>query len=247
MRQEEKRVADMLRDPDAIATPLLVILLDRFGTELFDWEPDTLRMEIRAAWGAEPPQENMDKIWALINIVTTNLFQVSLEFFIHACNALSGNGADFASYDPATVREMCWALSEQHLIDPLGEDEDFSSEILAYMKTSLKEEGFTQVPQILAPHVGTELQDASSVEEGLAVDAIEVNAYWDMQTRKRMEIDEYLLTRMRRLISDLASLPLKNADEERVQKLKSRADTALAARQQEKAQAAETVAPVPFS
>lgn len=247
MRQEEYRIVNLLHDPDSIGTLLLAVLLDRFGTPMFEWEPETLRLEIKGAWGVEPPQENMDKIWALISILTTNLFNVSLEFFIHVSNALSGNGADFANYDPATVQEMCWALAEQHLIDPFEQNEDLSTEILEYMKASLREEGFTQVPQIMIPHIGNEIIPESRVEDGLDVDAVDVNGYWDMQVRKRLDIDEYLLARMRQLIDGLAALPLEHADADRVQKLKERADISLATKEQEKEQVAESVAPIPFS
>lgn len=247
MRQEEQRAASMLSDQNTTGTPLLVLLIDRFGTAMFDWEPDTLRLEIKSTWGVEPPQENMDKIWALISLITTNLFNVSLEFFIHVSNALSGNGADFANYDPATVQEMCWAITEQHLIAPFEKGEDFSSEILTYMKASLLEEGFSQVPQILTEHIGKDLTSSELVEDGLAIDEIDTNAYWDMQTRKRLDIDAYLVARMRQLIDELAALPLHHAKTDQIKQLQERAHTTLVMKAQEKAQVSESVAPIPFA
>jgi len=247
MRQDEVQAAHLLSDPASIGTPMFVLLLDRFGTDMLDWEPETLRMEIEGQWGVIPPQENRDKIWALINIVSTNLFNVSLEFFIHAANALSGEGADFGNYDPATVTEMCWALAEQHLIAPLDENEDFSTEILEYMKRALREEGFSQVPQLMKPHVGSEIDLQEDVESALALDGIDANAFWDRQTRDRMRVDEYVTRRLTRLISEVASLPLREADQRAVKQLKARADKALAAQSLEIEQGQEAVSPIPFA
>jgi len=247
MRQDDMRAADMLRDPDTIGTPMFILILDRFTMDVLDWEPQTLRSEIQREWNVEPPQENMDKIWALIDILGTNLFNTSLEFFIHACNALSGNSADFQNYDPATVQEMCWALAEQHTVHPLDEGEDFSSEILEYMKASLREEGFVQVPQFLKPHVGDEMAPQDAIEGVLGMDSIDFNGFWDAQVRKRIQIDEYVTDRLRRLLAETAVLPLREGDREAVEQLQARADKALAKQRQATGQARESVAPTPFS
>lgn len=245
MRQEDKVFAAMLMSPQTSASALLVGLMDRFGTEMFDWEPDTLRIEIESDWGVSPPANNLDKVWALVTHITTNLFYVSLEAFIHVCNALNGSGADFQTYDPATVPEMCWALVETMLISPPDKGEDFSSEILTYMKTELGDEGFTTVPKLLQPHVGESVVDNGTVEDVLVMDGIEAKSYWDSQMSKRTEIDEYVRARLQQLVDDISVIPLRNADPKGIAELKQRASRALGSQLQRTKRESELAPAVP--
>ena len=245
MRQEDKVFSAMLLSPQASASALLVGLMDRFGTEMLDWEPDTLRFEIEGEWGVSPPTNNIDKIWALVTLLTTNLFYVSLEAFIHICNALNGEGADFQTYDPATVPEMCWALVETTILNPPDRGEDFSSEILTYMKAELEDEGFTTVPKLLQPHVGESIADNGTVEDVLTMDGIEAKSYWDSQMKKRAEIDEYVRARLQLLVDDISVIPLRNADPKGVSELRQRASKALGSQLQRTIRESELSPAVP--
>lgn len=245
MRAEDQLFSYMLLNPDTSGTTLLVGLMDQFGTEMFDWEPDTLRMEIQGIWGVEPPMENMDKIWALVTLITTNLFYVSLEAFIHICNALNGQGSDFKNYDPATVEEMCYGIAEATLIDPPEKGDEFSSEIITYMKGELEAEGFTTVPKMLKPYVGEGLVDQSSVEDVLVMDEIEAKSYWDGQAGKRADIEEYVRQRLQKLVDEIAILPLRNADAQGVEQFRQRASKALGVQTQQTTRASELAPKVP--
>ena len=110
MRQEDMRAAKLLGDPNTIGTTLLVQVLDRFGLEVLDWEPQTLLMEIERSWKLEPPQFNMDKIWALMNVMSTNLFHTSLEFFIHVCNALSDHVLAVVPFGGGSSTSAGWGV-----------------------------------------------------------------------------------------------------------------------------------------
>lgn len=247
MRQEDQISAAVLQNPDSIGSAILIILMDRFGTALFEWEPDTLRMEIQSNFGVTPPQENMDKIWALITALTTNLFYVSMEAFIHICNALGSEGADFQNYDPATVAEMCWGITEATLVYPPEKEDTFSQEILTYMRAQLAAEGFTSVPKLLKPYVGEEILDRSQVEDVITMDETDASAFWKNQQLKLADTDAYVRENLQRLVDTIIALPLRNSDPEGIEELRARASKALGAQAQQTKQERELLPARPFS
>ena len=106
------RVAALLTNEEMLATPLLVLCMDEFGTEFLEWEPETFDIEIQTRFGVQMPDSNRDKLWAMVTALTTNLFYVSLETFIPTCNMLNGSEADFDNYDPVTSEEAAWGIVE---------------------------------------------------------------------------------------------------------------------------------------
>lgn len=237
-------MAPVIQNPDTYGTILLAILVDAFGTEFFEWEPEMLRHEIMGTWGVHCPQNNMDKVLSLVVHMTTNQFYRNLDFFIHTCNALSGSGANFHSFDPANVQEIAWALAECLLLEPQERGDVFDPEIVTYTVTELMEEGFTKPPKILADHF--DLPDISSqVNDALTSEELDYNAYWDAQQRKRIAVDTFVARNLNRLIIQLSELKLENADQKGVSELRQRAYKALAGQQAQLTSEQGTVAKSP--
>jgi hypothetical protein len=142
----------VLSDEESYATTLLIALLDKYGTGLFDWEPATLDLEAEHVLAMkEIPQENKDKIWALITVLTTNTFYTVADAFTHVCNALSGSGADFQNWDILTPDEVLWGMTEVALIDPPSEEEphDWSEEVRYYIGNIFDMHGFSRLPKLV--------------------------------------------------------------------------------------------------
>ncbi len=226
----DKQLANVLANPHSTGTSMLLILVDELGTDFFSWEPETLNAEVKDVWGIEMPQVCRDKVWALVNYLTTNLFFTSLEVFMNTCNALSSSSSvDMLQYDPSTVNEICWAIMETTLLEPPGDDK-FSDEVLAYIAQTLDAEGFHKVPRALRTYV--KLPDVEErVNEALAIDGVDFHGYWDAQQRKLISLDQSLVSRLLRLLQELTTLPLRNAREGAVQELVSNAKKALGERQ----------------
>ncbi len=244
MPLNKAKAAAVLTSPESSATAILLTLVDELGTEFFSWEPSALDAEVKDVWNVEMPQPVKDKLWALVNYLTTNLFFTSLEVFIHTCNALASQASvDMKQYDPATVAEIGWALMETELVES-AEDQVFSDEILAYMAKELEAEGFHKVPRALRKYVeipsGEERINAS-----LGMDGIDYNPYWDAQQRKLIALDQVLVKRLLRLLEELNSLPLKNAREGAVQAIVANAKKALGEQRTGLQKAEGTVAPAP--
>jgi hypothetical protein len=213
LRKDE--LIKITQDDRMLATPLLVLCVDTFGTEFFDWEPETFNIECAGAFGKELPDVNRDKVWALVTVLTTDLFYKSLEAFIPIANTLNDSTADFDTYDPVTSEEAAWAITEATLMDPPIEDEPgprFSHDIRRYIGETLRAEGVTNPPNVLAPYAEYDPGRAPSEMVGISVgpDPDFVAMYEKRQTAERTAIEDYVKERLVLLHQQLQLLPLEH-------------------------------------
>jgi len=207
------RVAALLTNEEMLATPLLVLCMDEFGTEFLEWEPETFDIEIQTRFGVQMPDSNRDKLWAMVTALTTNLFYVSLETFIPTCNTLNGSEADFDNYDPVTSEEAAWGIVEVSFVDPPKEDQApgdrFSHEVKRYIGLTLQAEGVTTPPPILKPF--TEYDQDPEEEVGITIgpDESMFKMYTNRQAAERADIEDYVRGRLEELITQLKMLPLR--------------------------------------
>lgn len=216
------RLRSLLEDTDTPGSILLIICLDHFGTEFFDWEPDTLRLELKDELNADPSQVNYDKIWALVTYLTTDSFFQSLEVFIPTCNVLSNSEASFTDFDPADTEEMAWAITELNLIDPIEKPaEQFSEEIKTYVSAQIQADGLVRLPPMLAwGRLEGEPEDRVTLMED---DPPMFNAVWDHQQKNQKAVLQYVDSRLGELFKIMKDLPLMNGSTESILKaLKAR-------------------------
>lgn len=240
--ERKRQAADILVDPNAFASVLVMVLVDEFGTEFFSWEPETLTLEIQDRWKVSLPEKNSDKVWALVLHLTTNEFTRNVDAFMHICNSLSGDGASFDTYELPTATEICWGVTECFAFEP--PEDAFSEDIKAFVVETLKLYGYHRVPKLLEKFVQMPV-DAARIDETLTMDGIDYNAFWDSQMRRNIELDQSLVSRLTAMIRQLASVELKEADPQAVHMLLERAETTLAGIEQGQRQAQETVRPTP--
>lgn len=228
----------LLQSRDAIASALMVLLIDHLGVEIVNMEPDTLIEEIKTRWKITPPEFNRDKIWSLATVMATDLFLKDLNVFNHVANALSGKGASFEHFAPADITEVCWMLAEIAIFDPDALEGKFSDEIEAYILAKLNDEGLQKLPRILKRFLRMPDQ-VQVVNDALSGDGIDFKAYWEEQERNLLKIDMEVQNRMMMLVTQVASLPLQHASPGALQDLLKRAQKALVAqsRQTEREQA----------
>ena len=240
-----QQIARYLVDPATYATTLMVALLDELGTEFLSWEPETIRLEIQSAYGVEAHPICLDKIWAMITVLTTNQFWNNLDAFTHTCHALNGQLADFKNYDPAEVDEVCWAILEVSLMDPPDKQDVMNPEIVEYIKLKLKDESFTRTPAMLKKFVG-DVESPELIDSAMEADGIDTKSHWDSQTKRCLLLDQEMQFKLSALIQQVVGLPLQHADQKALLTLKQRADKALAKRLQEIQQEQATVKPPAF-
>jgi len=226
----QAKVKAFIENPATPATCLLVLCMDEWGTDMLDWEPETLPYATQSAWNAKMPQANRDKVWALVTHMTTDSFYSNLEAFIHICNALSGRGTDFEQFDPAEVDEMCWGVTEATLIAPMERGEQFGEEIVTYMETRLEYEGFHRVPHMLKKFVKIAPRE-EELNQTLTSDGIGFENYWKSQEARLANIDIWIKERLTALFTTLEVLPLRFADERGLKRICERARLALGSQQ----------------
>ena len=216
----DQQRAEAFTSPTVFATTLVAILLDEFGTEFFDFEPEVLREEVLMRYKVEIPTVNMDKLMGLIAALTTNMFYTSVPAFTHICNSLSGSGANFHTWDPVESHEVAWAITEIALNDPAQAGNDFksrfSADVREYINMMLREEGLKNPPAILqmADDISQEIEEADTT---FADDPVMFKAFYQSNANKGLEIKQYVQKNLQDLVHQLDYITLHNRDHKRWQ------------------------------
>lgn len=197
-------------DPGTFATTLLVLFVDMYGTEGFQWDPETIRMEVEDDLRVKIPDANFDRLLTAINLVTSDDFYKSLPDFINYCNVLSGDTYDPRSWDPADAAEIAWGITEGLLISPPDENDEqpFTEEITAYIGQALDQEGIITPPDVLKIAVRTK-DNESFVAGGYSDDPDMFNSIYDLESSKTEEINTLVKNNLKVLIQQLEALPLR--------------------------------------
>ena len=210
--ENAKRKA-MLEDRETFGTVLLAILLDSYGTNMFEWEPESLTQQIWDDFNAKMPPINRDKVWSLIVAMTSNQFYLNIEVFKATCDALSNEDPDFSTFNPSDPEELAWGVTEVLLNDPPDEklgNTEFSHEIEYYVGLILKENGVLQPPvQLSFAQYGQE-NPVTALETVFADDPVLFQAAHENQLRLKAAVEEYVQLRLQALITQLNSAPLRN-------------------------------------
>jgi hypothetical protein len=209
-------------DDRSFGTVLLVILLDEFGTELFSWEPESIRMGISDQYGADVTQLNQDKIWSLITALTTNQFYVSLEIFMATCDSLSNDEHDFGLWTPNTPFELAWGVTEVLLSDPFDEEHpnsEFSNEIENYTGVVLSENGILEPPKMLAFAEYQSENPVLDLDTAFIGDPDMFEAAYAKQQADKVAIEVAVEERLSELLTEIGNLPLQNARKDFMQRL----------------------------
>lgn len=191
---------------------LFAILVDTFNNlEFINWDPEVIQSELQSDLGIkfrDCPPENQDKLMMMIGVYGTNLFYQSLEFFLHACNAFSNSTVLPHLYDPATVEEMAWAVMEvamQQVEDEKDMGKLFNDEIKAYVGQQASDEGFADLPDILA--WGNKPPRADNGADPAALGAGLFAASFQDDREKIITVNTLVATKTRELGVELAKFP----------------------------------------
>lgn len=234
---DRSQLEGIFEDENTFASTMVIALTDAVGNvDWFNWDIDAVRMEIQDRFDAKLPQENMDKIQALVLALTTNQFYVSLEAFVGVCNSLAGGGADFRTFDPADVEEMCWAVTEVLLNDhghELPLDQVFSEEIRHYIGTEALREGFKELPKPL--RFGYMEEGYGKATEAMA-DPELFSAYFTAAKDQVGEVQDLTQQKLQLLVKQISELPLRSGDPESWQKFSGK-DLTLIGKQRSPAEA----------
>jgi hypothetical protein len=148
-QSRSKRLRELLTKRETFATSLLAILIDLYGSEALSWTPQAIALELHDDFQVDIPQATIDKIMAAISILTSDDFYRRVSVFNNICNVLSGDTFDPTIFEPASVDEIAWGITEAVLLSPPEEGDQFSSEITGFIAKMLEAEGITKIPAVL--------------------------------------------------------------------------------------------------
>lgn len=149
----------VFKDDKAPLYALLAAVLQVFGTDVIDVEPELIKEEIEKQYDLKISQLQSDKIQAAIILLATHQFEEDWRVFESVCNLCCNQAIDSESVNPAEAEEIVVAMAELALIRSNVQDEEdetesqplhFSEEVRAYAGRMFYEYGFSQPPKLFA-------------------------------------------------------------------------------------------------
>ena len=196
---------ELLQSSQTLGTTVHAILLDRFGQEIYDWEPVTVALECKAEFECEPCTTVMDRWCAIQVAMCSNAFFRRIDAFLGICNTLASGEPYADMFDPVTVEEAAWGIAE------IGMNRDFlpfSPTIKAYIRTVSKEDGYNK--DAFHP-IFDQVFDATPSENAIR------NSLATLGNTEN--IDRYIKENIQDMASQFNRIPdLKNVDNEIISK-----------------------------
>jgi len=206
-----KKLQAVLLDRKTPATALVIIVADRLGFDAFQWDPETIMMEVAEAFGAELPPANFNKLMAGIELVNSDTFYRNLDDFIRLCNALYNGTVTAETFDPADAGEIAWGITEALMLWPPDPDDEnpFDDKILGYIGKTVADEGIMSPPDVL--RLGTGNADLwGQVQSQFSDDPIMFEAIHQKERDKTDEINAMVKARLTHALTVMQDLPLVN-------------------------------------
>ena len=165
-----------LLNPDSTVTVLTLIVLDSYGMEAIQWDPETIQMELETDAHAKIPEDNLLKIGCGMTLMGTDAYYTSLPDFISMTNIIAQDLDCVNMFKPSDAYDIVAGVTEALLLNPPDEmTQPFTEEITAYIALMLRTEGILTPPQNLGfvpkdflaiADLGTCVEDSTIFEAG---------------------------------------------------------------------------------
>jgi len=220
-------VAEKFLDPSLFCSSVLILLIDNFGTEVMDWEPESIYTELDDVFKVNPDMLLADKINAACTLVGTDLYHKSLEAFTTLNSVLNFKMANPGEFNHNSLEDIMWGVTEARLLEG-GEDFErlgFSHDIAGFTASLLSVEGITRPPDILtfAEYRPSELDQRDLI---LATDQVAAEMYWQRQADENAKLEERAKNNLAALLKQVNELPLANGKAELPDAFKGLVDAA---------------------
>ena len=204
---------ELLNKPNLFTTCVLAILVDEYGSECLNWEPETIEIELRNN-NIMVTDNLKDKIMAASVILTTDLVHSSATIFNNIIQVLNFSSISNKAIIPSSLDDILWGCLEIRMLEGKEDfnKQGFSTDISGLVASVLKEHGISDPPNILAfaeeSNVFTNRRD-----EAVAADSTLSQMYWDVQKEMKAELNAGLKEKVDGLINQLKNIPFNNAQE----------------------------------
>lgn len=193
-----------------MATVLVAILLDTYGTDFLQWEPIVLWQELYEDFNAKLPELNCNKIQALALTITSDQPFNDWLVFNNTCEALNDDPVNPDVLDIATPEQMAWAVMEMALNSDAEDQQQFSTDVRTFMGVVLAGNGILTLPKSLTMAI---LPDYASDQSMISEDPILYSGFVTTQEENRHFINKYLEDQFDRLMTQLSMVTLDHRDE----------------------------------
>jgi hypothetical protein len=183
-----------LENPESSATLLHAIVRRRYGEDWYLWEPVTVAMELTDDYKVEIPSEVMDKLCAIQVLIATGAFFQDIDAFLSVCGAFAEGDPMFDVFDPPTLEEVAWGLTEAALN---REMRPFGSRIKGYVQDLLDADGYASAdyPAVFKELLLDPTPDSDDIRRGLA------------STENASNLGRYIHEQLRDLVSQFNRIP----------------------------------------
>lgn len=190
-----------LQDPETLATTIHAIMRAQYGEEAYLWDPATVFLELKADFGVEPQSAVVDRFAAISIVMLSDAFFKRLDAFMSVCNTFSDGQPFFQVFDPVTVEEAAWGITEVALNREML---TFGYPVRKYLRLILAQDGYrgSDFPEIFTEALD-ETPDSEEIKKDLA------------NPVGRTVLDEYVLENVQDVQRQLESIPAlaKTAEE----------------------------------
>jgi len=207
-------VKKTFENPELFSSCVLVLLFDKIGPEVVDWEPESIYTELYNKFHVNVTELLANKINASLALVGTDLYYKSLEAFISINNSFNFKYTDTSVFTPSSLEDIIWGVTEARFIEGSEEfdAQHFSHDIARYVAQMLSAEGMTKPPTILKfdEYDPTELDNRDLV---LASDPIIAQTYWKRNDELLAGLNTFVVTKLKKLFEQLHTLPVEYSPE----------------------------------
>jgi len=189
-------VREALNNSESSATLIHAILRAKYGDDIYDWDPLTIYLEVKADFDVDMPDAVINKWSAMQILMTSDAFFKRVDAFVPICNTFNGGEPFFAAFDPATTEEIAWTLAEVGLN---REYMPFSYAIKKYIKIAVAQDGYDEAntPETILPALESRLNPRAL--KG-ALEGISTNSNKD-------NVELYIDEKLKDIVREFESIP----------------------------------------
>lgn len=137
---ETYAVQQLLQSSQTMATVVHAILHRKYGDEAYDWDVLSTFMQVQDDFKVEMSSAVLNKWGAIQVIMTTDGFFTRPDAFMAICNTLTTGNPFFDVFNPVTLEESAWGISEVSLNRELLE---FTYPVRKYIELLLGPDGYS--------------------------------------------------------------------------------------------------------
>lgn len=196
---------NIFEDTKAFATPLLIQGFEIYGMNIFDFDENVLRDDLKQRF-KNTTDTIINRFFAGVGLYTSNLFFQDPIVFGQTCRAF--NRHKYLQASEPSLQDICWGVAEAYLITSPESDkavEPFSEAVIKYIKFELQHNGIiTEVPSL--PFIVPEKEQ----DDTLYAPTIETSELTNSIETVR-SLESFVQTNMIQCLNQIASLPVEMA------------------------------------